>query len=216
MSGLGLWISENVWTFLIVGLVLSAGLVVAGVRSARRAAERRRGGASRWVWVGPLALFALAGLGLLYFGSGSVIMGPGLVGQHRLVGERAPAVRFARVADGSQASLSEYRGSVVLVNLWATWCPPCRHEMPDLDRLQRDYRERGLVVLQISDEPRHQLEEFLAASPMSTEHGFVAEMPLPDAGRPTTFVIDRQGLVRKVILGPRSYEQFEAEISRLL
>ena len=104
----------------------------------------------------------------------------------------------------------------MLVNLWATWCPPCRHELPDLDELQQTYGEQGLVVLQISDEPREVLQEFLAASPMSTEHGFVAEMPLPEAGRPTTFVIDREGVVRRVILGPRSLEQFAAEIARHL
>ncbi len=120
-------------------------------------------------------------------------MGPGLIRQHRLIGRPAPELRFNRVSDGAQATLAEHRGKVVLVNLWATWCPPCRHELPELDRLQRSYRDRGLVVLLISDEPREVLAEFLATSPMSTEHGFAAELPLPEAGRPTTFVIDRAG-----------------------
>lgn len=217
MSGLGLWIAENVWTFLIGGLLLSAGVAVAAVRWARWALRRRRdGSASRRVWLGPAATLALAGLGLAYFGAGSVVMGPGLLGLQRLVGEPAPAIRFARVSDGAESSLAEHRGSVVVVNIWATWCPPCRHELPELDRLQQDYRERGLIVLQISDEPRQILSDYLESSPMSTLHGFVDELPLPEAGRPTTYVVDREGVVRRVILGPRTYEQFEAEIGRYL
>lgn len=217
MSGLGLWISENVWIFLIAGLLLSAGLAALGVRSARRALRgRRRGTAARWVWVVPAALFVLAAGGLLYFGSGLAIMGPGLVGQHALVGRPAPEVRFARVSDGTEVRLADYRGSVVLVNIWATWCPPCRHELPELDRLQGAYEDRGLVVLHISDEPRDLLAEFLAASPTRATHGFAAELPLPEAGRPTTFVIDRGGVVRNVLLGPRTFEQFEAEVRQHL
>lgn len=217
MDGLALWISEHVWTFLIAGLLVSVGLAAMAVRAMVRVVRRvRSGAASRWVLGGPLALLAVGGLGLLYFGSGSVIMGPGLVRQHRLVGAPAPELRFNRVSDGAEATLAEHRGKVVLVNLWATWCPPCRHEMPELDRLQRTYRDRGLVVLQLSDEPRQVIADYLAASPMSTEHGFAAELPLPEAGRPTTFVIDREGVVRRVILGPRSFEQFETEIRRHL
>ena len=217
MSGPGLWIAENVWAFLVGGLLLSAVLGVWGVRSLRRARRRvRRGETTRWALAGPLAALALATVGLLYFTAGSVAMGPGLVGQHQLVGSRAPEVRFNRVGDGVEATLADHQGKVVLVNLWATWCPPCRHELPDLDRLQRTYGERGLVVLQLSDEPPQVLREFLATSPTSTEHGFVDEMPLPEAGRPTTYVVDRDGVVRRVILGPRSFEQFAAEIDRHL
>lgn len=217
MSALELWISQNIWTFLIVGLLLALGLLWMGARSFLRARRRMRGGAGSWRGaIGPLALLALGAIGLSYFGAGSVVMGPELLGQRRLLGQSAPEVRFARVSDGTEATLGEHRGKVVLLNQWATWCPPCRHELPDLDKLQTTYGERGLVVLQISDEPREVLEKFLAASPMSTEHGFVAEMPLPDPGRPTTYVIDRQGVVRRVIIGPRSFEQFEAEIGRHL
>ncbi len=217
MGGLALWIFEHVEALLIAGSLAAAGLAVLAVRTAVRTVRRvRRRAASRGVLIGPLALLALSGLGLFYFGAGSVAMGPGLIRQHRLIGRPAPELRFNRVSDGAQATLAEHRGKVVLVNLWATWCPPCRHELPELDRLQRSYRDRGLVVLLISDEPREVLAEFLATSPMSTEHGFAAELPLPAAGRPTTFVIDREGVVRKVILGPRSFEQFEAEIRRYL
>ncbi len=194
MDGLALWISEHVWTFLIGGLLLSAGVAVVAARSARRGFKRARSGAASWrVVIVPVAVLALAGLGLLYFGSGSVVMGPGLVKQHRLVDSLAPELRFARVSDGAEATLGDHRGNVVLVNLWATWCPPCRHELPELDKLQLAYQDRGLVVLHISDEPRHVLTEFLATSPMSTEHGFATELPLPAPVRPTTFVIDREG-----------------------
>lgn len=217
MDGISLWISQNVPIFLIGGLLLTAVLAVLAGRSALRGYRRARGGEGSWRGVVPAAaVLVLAGLGLLYFGSGAVIMGPGLVEQHRLVGSPAPDLPYGRVGDGVEASLGDHRGKVLLVNLWATWCPPCRHELPELDRLQGAYEDRGLVVLHISDEPRELLREFLATSPTSATHGFAAELPLPEAGRPTTFVIDRGGVVRSVILGARTFQQFEAEIRRYL
>lgn len=217
MDGLALWIAENVWVFLIGGLVVSLGVTAWAGAAAYRGVRRARSGAAAWrTAVLPLAGTVVGALGLVYFGSGSAIMGPGLVAQHRLVGAAAPELPYSRVEDGAPARLRDHRGRVVLVNLWATWCPPCRHEMPELDKLQQTYRDRGLVVLQISDEPREVLEEFLAGSPMSTEHGFAPELPLPEAGLPTTFVIDRDGIVRNVILGPRSFAQFEEEIRQYL
>lgn len=217
MEGLTLWISQNVSGFLIGGLLVTAVLAVMAGRAALRGYRRARGGMGSWRRVVlPAVVLVLAGLGLLYFGSGAVVMGPGLLEQHRLVGSPAPDLPYGRVSDGATASLGDHRGKVLLVNLWATWCPPCRHELPELDRLQGAYEDRGLVVLHISDEPRDLLAEFLAASPTRATHGFAAELPLPEAGRPTTFVIDRGGVVRNVLLGPRTFEQFEAEVRQHL
>ena len=217
MNAFQLWISQNIWLFLIGGLVLSAGLAAAAGWQGWRAWGRVQGGGGSWSgMVVPLLLLLAGGAGLFFFGAGSVVMGPELLEQRRLVGKPAPEVRYGRVDDGSAATLSGHRGSVVLLNQWATWCPPCRHEMPDLDKLQKTYGERGLVVLQISDEPREVVADYLESAPMSTEHGVVATMPLPDPGRPTSYVIDRDGVVRQVILGPRSFEQFATAIDRLL
>ena len=61
--------------------------------------------------------------------------------------------------DGKTYSLAALRGKVVLLNFWATWCPPCRKEMPDMEKLSRAYADKGLAV---SDEPRETVEPFIA------------------------------------------------------
>jgi hypothetical protein len=79
--------------------------------------------------------------------------------------------------------------------------------MPDLERLQKTYGERGLVIVHISDESMETLAGYLAERPMSTEHGHADPLPWLDTGRPTTFLLDHEGVVREVVLGDRSYER---------
>lgn len=130
---------------------------------------------------------------------------------------------FELVADGSVSSLDAYRGKVVIVNAWATWCGPCLEEIPDLNRLQKAYEDRGLVVLSISDEERSELLAFEQLLPMVTYTGFVdpgAKLPkaIQEAFsiRPTSYIIDRDGLYRKYILGARDYAYFERAIQPYL
>ncbi len=210
-------LQDNIGLVLIVGLLLSATLAGRCAIGVWRRGRKLGPGIRPRVDFGlSLALFLGAGLVVFVFGFFTVDMGPALVEQMRMAGRPAPELHFARVADGSTASLADHRGEVVVLNLWATWCPPCRAELPDLDQLQATYRDRGLVVLQISDEPRETLNRFLEASPMTTEHGYVERFPWPACGRPTTFVIDREGVVRKAFLGARSFEQFEKAVARHL
>lgn len=132
---------------------------------------------------------------------------------HAVIGRPAGDVAFARVADGMPHRLQDLRGQVVLVNLWATWCPPCRHEMPDLNRLQEAYRDRGVVVLTVSDEDRDTLLAYSKAQPMSTMNVYAESLGWLDApGRPISFVIDRTGTVREMFVGARDYETFEAAV----
>ena len=72
------------------------------------------------------------------------------------------------------------------------------------------------VYTRVSDESMETLAGYLAERPMSTEHGQADPLPWPDTGRPTTFLLDREGIVRDVVLGDRSYEQFEALVTPLL
>lgn len=123
---------------------------------------------------------------------------------------------FRRVDDDAASSLSAYRGRVVLLNFWATWCPPCLGELPDLNRLQETYGEEGLTVLTISDETRDALTAFEEEMPLQTVSGYVegAEaLPQPYQRtlqvRPTTYIIDREGVVRAFVLGARDYATFE-------
>ena len=129
-----------------------------------------------------------------------------------------PAENFAfrLIADDTEHDLAAYEGKVVLLNLWATWCAPCITELPDLDRLQKNYKGDGLVVLTISDESPDVLRDFGDLIPEATVTGYVDEKTMPDpfrrtmlAGRPVTYVIDREGYVRRFVKGAGTYTFFE-------
>jgi peroxiredoxin len=112
-----------------------------------------------------------------------------------------------RTPSGEVRKLSNYRGRPVLVNLWATWCPPCIAEMPLLNRLAEEYRERGLVVLGVAgDEDTAAVSRFLAKTPLKFEvlldpDGSVGTQ-YGITGYPETFLVDREGRLRDKIIGP--------------
>ena len=122
---------------------------------------------------------------------------------------------------GSRWQLSDRRGKVVVVNFWATWCPPCRQETPDLVRLYRDYRARGVEIVGISmdDDPQKAVPPFLR------EYGVPYPVLVPDSSfdlasdidsLPTTLLIDRQGRVAKVWVGAVGESDVADEIDLLL
>jgi cytochrome c biogenesis protein CcmG/thiol:disulfide interchange protein DsbE len=122
-------------------------------------------------------------------------------------GMPAPAL-VGRSFAGEAFDLGGLRGKVVVLNFWASWCGPCRSEMPLLDALQRDYRDRGVVVLGLSADDRHDRKEALTASQgvayltgMLTDcssNGFGAPQVLP-----LTYIIDRKGTVSAVLRANR-------------
>lgn len=108
---------------------------------------------------------------------------------------------------GQTRKLSNFRGKVVLVNLWATWCPPCIAELPVLDRISADYKDRGLVVLGVAgDENTQDVMDFLAKSPVQFEALFDPNGAIGTqygiTGYPETFFVDRQGRLQDKIIGP--------------
>jgi thiol-disulfide isomerase/thioredoxin len=128
----------------------------------------------------------------------------------------APDFEFKLIADESPRSLTDFRGKVVLLNLWATWCLPCREEMPLLERLQQRYAKDGLVVIAISDEPAEQQAKFTEFTRMPFVKGRidpgsrVAGLYIePDVARPVTHLIDRNGILRETLIAGQSYESFE-------
>jgi thiol-disulfide isomerase/thioredoxin len=135
---------------------------------------------------------------------------------------RPPSSVTLRDIHGRTVRLDSYKGKVVLLNFWATWCPPCRAEMPDLVRMQRQYRGRGLQVIGITYPPE-QIEEIrrfirklrinypIALGTKETKALFDEEETLP-----LTVVIDRQGNVRDRIKGILLPEEFEGKIKPLL
>lgn len=123
------------------------------------------------------------------------------------VGTRMPAYS-AMTLDGEMVALEDLRDDVVLLNVWATWCPPCRKEIPELQTLADRYGERGLHVVGVSvDAPgstrqvREFLEEFdVRYTILRDPHEVVAGM-LGVVGMPTTVLIDRRGVIRWRHLG---------------
>lgn len=130
---------------------------------------------------------------------------------------------FKSVDTDEESTLSSLQGNVVIVNFWATWCGPCLDEIPDLNRLQKEYESMGLVVLSISDEDRSLLQSFenqLALDSKSVYVPFGIDLPLPFKGafniRPASFVIDKTGTVRRYLLGARNYDFFKKAVLPLL
>lgn len=133
-----------------------------------------------------------------------------------------PPVEYRLVADESPASLQAHRGEVVVLNLWATWCAPCLAEMPVLERLQADLRDRGLVVVTLSNDPIDKIRGFQARLPAGTVNGYADtdDLPAPFSrafrNLPMTYLIDREGYIKDAFLGTRSYDAFRAKVEPLL
>lgn len=209
-------VAENIGLILLVVVVLSASMVLLSLRRMIGVVRDARGG--QRPWREGVSTFLGLGVGVFLLVTaidGVRVMGPELIAQGKLQDKPAPRLTYQRVADNALAELDDHQGKVVVVNLWATWCPPCREEMPDLEKLQQNYR-KNLVVLQISDENPATIAAYLDKEPMTTEHGYVESITWPIPGRPTSYVIDRSGIVREGIVGGRNYEQFESLVKRYL
>lgn len=113
---------------------------------------------------------------------------------------KAPAVAW-RSADGTVVQMADTKGKVVLVDFWASWCPPCKESFPALNLIQRDYRARGVQVIAVNvDERQKDADAFLSAHPHQLLVVFDPQGTSPKAfnvrGMPTSFVIDRLGEIR--------------------
>ncbi|HET9804173.1 MAG TPA: TlpA disulfide reductase family protein, partial [Candidatus Acidoferrum sp.] len=113
---------------------------------------------------------------------------------------------------GQRWALRELTGKVVLVNFWATWCPPCRKEMPDLETLYRELSDKGLVVLAISDEDAGKVAPFIAQAkytyPILLDPGRIVNDQFVVEGIPKSFVYDRNGKLVAQSIDMRTQRQF--------
>lgn len=122
--------------------------------------------------------------------------------------------------DGKAWLLSEQRGKVVLVNYWATWCPPCRKETPDLVRLANAYKTKGLEVVGISlDEDvsviRPFVDEFKIPYPILVPDN-IASLPQQILGLPTSVLYDQEGRLAKIYTGAVTESVLKADVESLL
>jgi thiol-disulfide isomerase/thioredoxin len=121
-------------------------------------------------------------------------------------------------------NLSRLRGRVVLLNFWATWCGPCRAEIPSLVKLYKSYHAKGVEFVSLSVEiqnnvPRAEFDQFLAAYDIPFPTGLASEKTLADystSGIPANFFIDRAGRLATYFIGVHPEEDFETVFNQLL
>ncbi|MBD3812626.1 MAG: TlpA family protein disulfide reductase [Betaproteobacteria bacterium] len=126
----------------------------------------------------------------------------------------APELKAHDLA-GAPKTLSDYRGKVVVLNFWATWCPPCQREMPSLERLRTQMKGRSLEIVAVSSaETPEEVNAYLAK--MKLGFPILLDTDSSNTRRwkvfalPTTFVLDPEGQVRHVLTGPTEWDQGEA------
>lgn len=140
-----------------------------------------------------------------------------------VLAQESTAPQFAlKDVNGNTVRLRAYRGKVVLINFWATWCPPCRAEMPDLVRLQREHAGQGLQIIGITYPPETKIRVQRFARSLKVNYPiilgtreirarFSSEETLP-----LTVVIDRDGKVNDIISGILLRQEFDEKIKPLL
>ena len=140
--------------------------------------------------------------------------------QNPWIGKPAPEFHLSSL-DGQSVSLSDLKGRPVLINFWATWCDPCRGEMPYLQQVYDEWQGKGLVLLAINiGESPSQVAKFMQSQRLSLPvlldgEGNIAVMYNVRA-IPTTFFIDREGIIQDVKVGAfQSKAEIESSLSRL-
>jgi len=147
---------------------------------------------------------------------------PGSTGEVA-VGQPAPDFTL-KMLDGEQVSLSQFRGQPVLINFWASWCPPCRLEMPDLVRAYEAHKKDGFVILAIDltfqdslEGARRFADEFGMSFPvLLDETGEVTTDLYQLRGLPMSVFVDREGLVNRVYLGAMTGGQIDEFVGEIL
>jgi cytochrome c biogenesis protein CcmG, thiol:disulfide interchange protein DsbE len=125
------------------------------------------------------------------------------------IGEEAPAFVLP-APDAGGVSLANYRGQVVLVNFWATWCPPCVEETPSLEKFASQLKDQGVTVIGVSvDESDSDLRKFIAAYhlsyPIARDPGGSLANRYGTFKYPETYILDREGRVAEKIIGPADW-----------
>ena len=128
-------------------------------------------------------------------------------------GQAAPDFELTDL-QGATVRLSDFRGQKVLVNFWASWCPPCRAEMPHIQKFYEKYKDRGVAVLSVNLASLEKNDEMAAS--FARKHGLAFPIVLDSDGGvlsaykvkayPTTFVVDENGVVRDIVVGPMTLD----------
>lgn len=142
---------------------------------------------------------------------------PALVAERGVVriGDEAPNFHL-RDLEGRVVSLEQFRGKVVLLNFWATWCGPCRVEMPAMEQLYRSFPRRDFEILAVSTDPqgaavtRPFQQELGLTFPIVHDADYRIGLVYGARALPLTFMVDRNGIVRQKVPGARNWDASEA------
>jgi cytochrome c biogenesis protein CcmG/thiol:disulfide interchange protein DsbE len=178
------------------------------------------------ILVGALALLALLFGLFVPLGGSPPEAEPGAstdlvaVGGHPLMGKAAPDIDLLTI-DGDPVSLSELRGRPVLINFWATWCPPCREEFPLMVDAYAEHADDGLEILGVmhqdfAEGARDFAADMGATWPIVEDPGDKAYGDYLVAGLPTSFFVDAEGIVRAFSLGGFSEDGLAAQLETIL
>lgn len=145
------------------------------------------------------------------------------LGAAPVAGRPAPDFTLATL-DGGQVTLSDLRGRTVLINFWASWCPPCRLEMPDLVRAYEEHKDEGFIILGVDltfqdalPDVRAFVEEFKMSFPvLLDETGEVTTQKYRLLGLPMSVFIDREGTIRRTHIGAMTSEQIDEFVGEIL
>ncbi|MBI4843278.1 MAG: TlpA family protein disulfide reductase [Nitrospirae bacterium] len=126
-----------------------------------------------------------------------------------ITGTQAPGFTITDLK-GNKVSLSDFNGKPVLLNFWATWCPYCRRERPELDALQGEYGKKGLIILSVAnDNSMEKVRQFIDKNPVSftvlSDKDSIVTDTYGVYAMPTNFVIDKEGKIRHKFTGYRSW-----------
>jgi thiol-disulfide isomerase/thioredoxin len=130
-----------------------------------------------------------------------------------------PSFRFLETSSATEFAIENSLSELTIVNYWATWCGPCRREMPDLDSVQKKYLSKGLKVIAVSDESLEIVQDFLINKKFSFTTGVISvSNPTLDAinTRPVSILLDRNGKVLDMIVGSRGFDFFDNWVKRHL
>jgi cytochrome c biogenesis protein CcmG, thiol:disulfide interchange protein DsbE len=132
------------------------------------------------------------------------------------VGKAAPDFSLSDLNE-KPYRLSDFRGKVVFLNFWATWCKPCREEMPSMEILNKNFEKDGLVILAVSIDrvtTTKDIPPFVKGMnltfPVLIDSWGQTDKPYKRMGVPETFIIDQEGVIREIVIGPRDWTRLDS------
>ena len=136
------------------------------------------------------------------------------------VGQVAPDFTLTDL-EGNEVTLSQYRGKVVFINFWATWCPPCRAEMPEIEAIYQEYKDKDVVVIGVDiREVEEEVRQYVQAGGYSwtfvLDTSGVVTADYKIVAIPTSFFLDTEGVIRAVNIGAMTKRAMEAKLTEAM